>query len=365
MDRLRGRIGVSIMFMNVINTAQQVTGPIVAMSEVSPRLLGNALVRMVSGDAAAMRAAISEASPYMAERLRLVSNDTQVELRELLTDRTVFSEVDTFTQKHGYILQSSFQNMLDPIVWHGAYDQAISRGMSHDAAVFEADSAVRRTMPDSAPENVTAFAQGTVTWRMITMFTSFFISQANLLGGRMDVIRRQMGWNGAPQMFWAYLTIFALPAIVAQAIADAASGAGPEDEDEDGMTDELLAWFGITQLRYGAAMVPLFGQAGLKTINAFNDNPVDDRLSVSPVVSAIETATRMPGSVYGAVAEDGSARRATIDGLQAIGLITGIPTGQLGRTLGYGVGVAEDRFSPTGPVDVMQGVISGRDGTER
>jgi hypothetical protein len=220
-------------------------------------------------------------------------------------------------------------------------------------------------MPDSAPENVTAFAQGTVTWRMITMFTSFFISQANLLGGRMDVIRRQMGWRGAPQMFWAYLTIFALPAIVAQAIADAASGAGPEDEDEDGMTDELLAWFGITQLRYGAAMVPLFGQVGLKTINAFNDNPVDDRLSVSPVVSAIETATRMPGSVYGAVAEDGSARRATIDGLQAIGLITGIPTGQLGRTLGYGVGVAEDRFSPTGPVDVMQGVISGRDGTQQ
>jgi hypothetical protein len=365
MDRLRGRIGVSIMFMNVINTAQQVTGPIVAMSEVSPRLLGKALVRMVSGDAANMRAAISEASPYMAERLRLVSNDTQVELRELLTDRTVFSEIDTFTQKHGYILQSAFQNMLDPIVWHGAYDQAISRGMSHDAAVFEADSAVRRYMPDSSPENVTAFAQGTVTWRMITMFTSFFISQANLLGGRMDVIRRQMGWRGAPQMFWAYLTIFALPAIVAQAIADAASGAGPEDEDEDGMTDELLAWFGITQLRYGAAMVPLFGQAGLKTINAFNDNPVDDRLSVSPVVSAFETTTRAGASVYGAVAEDGSARRATIDGLQAIGLITGIPTGQLGRTVGYGVGVSEDRFSPTGPVDVVQGVISGRDGTER
>ncbi|MGL5828337.1 MAG: hypothetical protein ACRC0L_02055, partial [Angustibacter sp.] len=244
-DRLRGRIGISIMFMNVVNTAQQVTGPIVALNEVRGKTMGNALVRLVSGDAGKMRKAIQDASPYMKERLRLVANDSQIAIEDLVREKGIFSSVDQFTQKYGYVLQSGFQSVLDTVTWTAGYDDAIAKGMPHDDAVFEADSIVRRSMPDSAPENVTGFAQGTVTWRMITMFSAFFISQANLIGSSASIIRRTMGWRGAPKMFWAYLTLFAVPAMISQAIVDGATGGGPDDEDNDGWGDEMLSWFGM------------------------------------------------------------------------------------------------------------------------
>lgn len=363
-DRLRGRVGISIMFLNVVNTLQQATGPIVAMNEVSPKKMGMALVRFASGGAFQMRDTIKEASPYMKERLRLVANDSLIAIEDLVRDKGILTSVDQFTQKHGYIIQSAFQNVLDIVVWHAGYDDAVAKGLPHEAAVFEADSHVRRSMPDSAPENVTAFAQGGATWRAITMFSAFFISQANLIGSSASLIRRQMGWNGAPKAFWAYLTLFAIPALLSQAITDAATGGGPDDEDDDGWADDLAAWFGMTQLKYGLAMAPLAGKAVLAGINSFNDNPMDDRLSVSPVVSAFETAARAASSISGAIMGDKSARRATLDGLQVVAMMTGIPTGQLSKTLGYGIGTAEGRYDPQGPVDVMQGVVSGRDGTE-
>lgn len=363
-DRLRGRVGISIMFLNVVNTLQQVTGPIVAMNEVSPKKIGMALVRFASGGAFQMRDAIKEASPYMKERLRLVANDSLIAIEDLVRDKGILTSVDQFTQKHGYIIQSAFQNVLDIVVWHAGYDDAVAKGLPHESAVFEADSHVRRSMPDSAPENVTAFAQGGATWRAITMFSAFFISQANLIGSSASLIRRQMGWKGAPKAFWAYLTLFAIPALLSQAITDAATGGGPDDEDDDGWADDLAAWFGMTQLKYGLAMAPLAGKAVLAGINSFNDNPVDDRLSVSPVVSAFETAARAVSSISGAITGDKSARRATLDGLQVVAMMTGIPTGQLSKTLGYGIGTAEGRYAPQGQVDVMQGVVSGRDGTE-
>ena len=363
-DRLRGRIGISIMFMNIVNTAQQVTGPIVALNEVRGKTMASSLMRFSSGGAFKMRDAITAASPYMKERLRLVQNDSAIAIEDLVRDKGMLTSVDMFTQKHGYILQSAFQNVLDIVVWTAAYDDAVAKGQAQSDAVFDADSVVRRTMADSAPENVTAFAMGSTTWRSITMFSSFFISQANLIGSSASIIRRQMGWKGAPKMFWAYLTLFAIPAILSQAISDAATGGGPDDEDRDGWGDDLAAWFGMGQAKYAAAMVPLAGKIGLGVINAFNDNPMDDRLSVSPVISAIETGTRATSTIYGAVADGKSARRATVDGLQVLSMLTGIPTGQLGKMVGYGIGVKEDRYDPEGPIDVMQGLISGRDGTE-
>ena len=363
-DRLRGRIGISIMFMNIVNTAQQVTGPIVALNEVRGKTMASSLMRFSSGGAFKMRDAITAASPYMKERLRLVQNDSAIAIEDLVRDKGMLTSVDMFTQKHGYILQSAFQNVLDIVVWTAAYDDAVAKGQAQSDAVFDADSVVRRTMADSAPENVTAFAMGSTTWRSITMFSSFFISQANLIGSSASIIRRQMGWKGAPKMFWAYLTLFAIPAILSQAISDAATGGGPDDEDRDGWGDDLAAWFGMGQAKYAAAMVPLAGKIGLGVINAFNDNPMDDRLSVSPVISAIETGTRATSTIYGAVADGKSARRATVDGLQVLSMLTGIPTGQLGKMVGYGIGVKEDRYDPKGPLDITQGLMSGRDGTE-
>ena len=48
-----------------------------------------------------------------------------------------------------------------------------------------------------------------------------------------------------------------------------------------------------------------------------------------------------------------------------VALATGVPLNWLAKPMGYGAGVAEGRYAPEGPVDILQGIVSGRDGTDK
>ncbi len=56
---------------------------------------------------------------------------------------------------------------------------------------------------------------------------------------------------------------------------------------------------------------------------------------------------------------------ATSDSLNALGMVTGLPLGQLGKPLAYAADVATGRAQPEIPVDLIQGALSGRDGTSQ
>ena len=58
------------------------------------------------------------------------------------------------------VLQQMTQNVMDVIIWHAAYDQAIAKGATDADAVFEADSVIRRTIGDFSPENLSLFETG-------------------------------------------------------------------------------------------------------------------------------------------------------------------------------------------------------------
>ena len=93
--------------------------------------------------------------------------------------------------------------------------------------------------------------------------------------------------------------------------------------------------------------------------NSFNRKPYDDRMSTAPAVSMIESAASAPHSIYKAIAEDGSAKRAIRDTLTLISISTGIPVAALGKPLGYVADVSQGRVEPTGPVDAVRGAVSG------
>lgn len=131
------------------------------------------------------------------------------------------------------------------------------------------------------------------------------------------------------------------------------------DDDHDGYLDEFLAFFFGAPLRNAAAMVPVAGQAGMLVANSFNRKPYDDRMSTAPAVSMIESAASAPHSIYKAIAEDGSAKRAIRDTLTLVSIATGIPVAFLGKPLGYVADVGQGRVEPTGPVDAVRGAVSG------
>jgi hypothetical protein len=188
------------------------------------------------------------------------------------------------------------------------------------------------------------------------MFYSYFNMQANLMGSEFETVARGVGLKkGAGRLFYVYMLGFAVPAMVGEAIVRMADG--ELDDDDDGYLDDLLGLMVGGQLRAAAALVPVVGAVGMAGINAFNDKWYDDRISTSPVVSAIESAVRAPKSVYDAITDDGNRRRAVKDLLTLLGLLTGLPAGALARPLGY---IADEDRDSSGPVDTVRGLLTGR-----
>jgi hypothetical protein len=86
---------------------------------------------------------------------------------------------------------------------------------------------------------------------------------------------------------------------------------------------------------------------------------VDDKVSLSPAISLLESTVGAPYSVYKAMVDDGSVRRAVMDVSTAVAMITGLPTRAIAKPLGYLAGVANDEIEPTGPMDVARGLLTG------
>ena len=360
---IRRRVGVHTMFMNIVNTAQQVTGFSSAMVLVKPARLKSSLIRFARmGEGAAMREEAANLSLFMEDRIKNSSREMHGRIEEAIVKPGKLGQIQAKANEYGYILQQGAQNLVDVVVWHAAYDQAIANGMDQTGAVREADSVIRRSMGSFAPEDVSLAESGPAFVRLFTMFYSYFNGQANLVGGELQTIMRTYGYNGAPRAFAVYMFGLAIPAIVGEAIVLAGRGE-LDDEDDDGYLDDLMSLFFGSQARYLAGMVPGIGQASTAAMNYFNGKPYDDRLSTSPAIPAVERVLSAPSSVYNAVVEGKNPKRAVQDGLAALGLILGVPTGQLAKSAGYLTDVSTGRQSPEGITDIIQGVVSGRDGT--
>ncbi|HPR08466.1 MAG TPA: hypothetical protein PLI17_17725, partial [Denitromonas sp.] len=163
---------------------------------------------------------------------------------------------------------------------------------------------------------------------------------------------------GAGRMFYILLLGLLVPAWMSEAIVQGMRG-GVDDEDGDGYLDEFLAFFFGAPVRNAAAMVPIAGQSAMLIANSFNRKPYDDRMSTAPAVSMIESAASAPHSIYKAIADEGSAKRAIRDTLTLVTITTGLPVAALGKPLGYAAEVSQDRVRPTGPLDAARGALSG------
>ena len=152
---------------------------------------------------------------------------------------------------------------------------------------------------------------------------------------------------------------FMIPAVISGLIRKLAGGGLDEDDDDEYMDDVLDVFFN-GQFRLATAMVPFVGQLAQAGVNRFNDKVYDDRVALSPAVNTLEGVVGTPYSVYQAIANDGSKKRAVKDVLSAIGVLTGYPAGALSRPIGYGIDVYEGDAEPTGPIDFTRGLVTGR-----
>lgn len=350
--KARSRAGMGIMMANVSNTVQQLTGWLPAALKVKKRHLTRALWNYsqtpgrVAQDVAAM-------SPFMATRTSTQMADVAEQVNQLLLDPTTIQKVTNFSQRHAYILQSMFQNVVDLVAWQGAFEQAITEGQDYAEAVRAADSTIRETQGSLNPEDVSAWETGSPLKRLFTQFFSYFSAQGNLIGTEM-VNAKTLSRAG-----YVYVVGVMLPAVVSEIIRRS-FGAGWDDEDGDGYLDMFLDVFFGSQARYATGALPIAGQLVNLAANQFNDKRFDDQLVPSPVFSATQSAVSAPHSVFKAVTEGKGQKAAVRDTATLMTMLTGVPLfNVVARPLGYLADINEGKVTPTDPVDFARGLVTG------
>jgi hypothetical protein len=304
---------------------------------------------------------VGEKSQYMLTRMSNQQFEIAKTIDQLLLNPSKYDKLKDFTDKHGYFMQQNLQNLVDTITWIGSYNENMEKHGNEKAAVRAADSAVRLTQGSFSPEDMSRFESGTAFARAFTMFYSYFNMQANLLGTEFGNVVREFGVRrGAGKLLYIYVFGFMSVAVLSEVIVQAAGGFDTGDDDEWDQYDAMALFFG-SQARTATAMVPVVGTAALAGFNMWNKKPYDDRISTSPSISAIETSLRAPASLYKAIADDGSWKKAARDTLTMLGMITGLPLGQLGKPVGYVLDVEQGKAKPESAMDYVRGLVSGKD----
>lgn len=355
----RSRAGMAMMMANLSNTVQQITGFSTAAIKVKPSLMLKAVGQFTASPKEFKRAVV-EASPFMKDRMLNELSSMNDVVEHILVDPTLLEKGQAWTQKHAYFLQSAVDNTMSPIIWTAAYNQAIEEGSEARDAVRFADGVIRQTQGSTLPEDVSRFETGPAVMRVFTQFVGYFNMMANTNATAMSQVVSEMGVKkGAGKLLYIALAGLLVPIWVAEAIAQAFRG-GPGDEDDDGyMDDWLMAVFGLGTIRGLTATVPIAGQGAQMVVSRFNNNPADDKFSLSPAVSLIESAVGSPASVYKAIVDEGNAQKAVRDVAAAATLLTGLPFYAAARPVGYAAGVAQGKIEPTDAVDAVRGTVTG------
>jgi hypothetical protein len=357
---VRSRAGVATMFANLRNALQQVTGWFPSLLKVKRRYLQSALMTYL-GSPKQTAEAVARLSPFMADRMRNQMFELQGTMNELLLNPSKYEKLQQWSSKHGYFLQQAFQNMVDVTTWQGAYNQALAEGETQAEAVARADAAVRLTQGSLSPEDKSMFEVGTPFYNTFVQFTGYFNMLANLNLGEYQKTVRDMGWrSGKGRLLYIYVMGMLLPAIVSDAIVRSLGG-GWDDEDEDGYMDVFMDWFFGSQVRMGAALLPFGSTAYTAITTAFNDKPYDDRITTSPSIAALESATIGTSKAIIAVTDEDKdvTGRNVRDVLTLITLLTGVPVSALGRPAGYLVDVERGEIEPESGYDMIRGMITG------
>ena len=358
---MRSRAGAAAMFGNLANAVQQITGFSLASLKVRPSLMLSATADFAKHPKAFV-AGVSEASPYMAERLDSEVAAMNDNINQILLNPSLLEKGQAWSMRHAYFLQTAIDSAMSPIIWTAAYNQALEQGHSHDDAVRLGDSAVRETQGSTLPEDISRIESGNAFVRLFTQFAGYFNMQANLLGTEYaKMIQQDYGLRkNASKGLFIFMMGFYVPAVVGELVMQLFKG-GPGDDDKDGeyLDDWLAVLFGMAPLRTAIAMVPVAGQAINSAINAWNSKPYDDRIASSPAISMLESAAKAPVSVYNAVVNDGSAQKAVRDVATLISMTVGIPVNLAARPIGYAVGVADNKITPTSGPDMARGLVTG------
>ena len=209
---------------------------------------------------------IMENSTAMRHRQQTFDRDVRDTLKRVTRDTAMAHLQRTFFMHIGFLDMS-----VSMPTWLGAYEKATAEGMSHDEAVAFADSVVRQSQSAGGAKDLADIQRGGETWRMFTMFYSYFSVLYNLMARRTQMTRENR--SGPWRAFTSFMYLVVLPAVLAELI----TGRGPDEDDDE----EWGPWVAKT-----AATYPFQTMVGVRDIVSGISS--DYGYGFSPVAQAIE-----------------------------------------------------------------------------
>lgn len=301
-----------------------------------------------------------EKSEFMRNRKGSLVIEAYDTLNDLLENPSHAQDSVNFVRQNARFMSEFSQGLVESISWLSGYKDALALGKTEEQAIKNADSVVRLTQGGFSLAEVSRFEAGSPAMRIFTIFYGFFNAVLNNNVGKATEIMRGMGLKkGASHLFFLYLVGFMVPAILNDAFGIALGG-GDWDEDKDGdYADDFLKLFFGSQFNLGVAMMP-FGQVAKSSVNAFNNKPYDDKISMSPAIGMVERSMQAPASLYKAIEGEGSPKKAVTDVLTLIGMLTKTPVAPIAKPINYLIDVQTGNTQPTGPIDFSRGLLTGK-----
>jgi GGDEF domain-containing protein len=351
---------------NIANALGDLSNPLVAAAagKVSAASMLRAYGSSLVGGLPAMRREALAKSPEM----RMRSDESTAELKRKIGEigaagkRTRIGDAIARAQETKFFFQHTIGKLVDPIVWHGAFADALAADPDEGRAIQHADEMLRQATPShEAGERAPVLRDKHGIGQLIA-FQGFFNKLYNM---ESDVISKALDqWDDAEGKAdklragaQAGRTLAIL--VMAGAIGELFTLKHPEEETPEGWAE----WAALQSISAFGAMFGIFGAgittAGtklLKLVEGKTMQPVSARLA--PPLAGMDSLRQ---ALDQAVHKGGDAGDKVLDVLEALLVAADLPSGAPVRSARYLKAVGAGDHEPEGVMDVVRGVA----GTKR
>jgi hypothetical protein len=340
---LRRNMTVVAMGYKIGTAIQQLTGPLQGMTMIGPRYMAQGFVKTAAGGPASFWSAwknIAAKSEFMRDRPQGFDRDIRM-VTNRLQERTPLGSI----QRNSMILTAMVDMFSSVVVWQGAYDRAldgnvegVQKGNEEDAIAW-ADSVVRQTQVAGRTQDLPQIMRGTETEKLVTMMFSYFSGLYNF--SRKQKAFLQGGRIGLAEFNANLIILYVAVPLMAGLLA------GRLLPDEDDEPEDIAMMAGKEIASNAAGTIPIFRDLVNATLNP------QFGYQMSPVGSGVN---RLTGAAARAATGDTLESEAAVkEAVNALGILFGLPSGQLVITGDYVYDLVMGEEDPTeDPVDAAR-----------
>lgn len=341
---MRGRANATMVGMGfrITTVITQVAGYANIIGHIGEAAFAKAVAQVAASPIRTARFVL-ERSGEVRGRLDNTEREVRMGIAGLRGEASVFAEARRFA----FLGIGWADRMVVIPGWIGAYNKALSDGMSETDAIYAADKMVRTSQGATGAKDMSAVQRDRGLMALFTMFYSFVAAQYQQHRSLMHDTR-MASLSDIPSLLSRAFWLVVVPPLLSAIL----TGHGPDDDEDWG----YWAFKNMTLNVLGP--IPVLRDAA-PAVWAKVDGSRSFGYQMSPLQRAGDSIVNALGDVGNLVTGE-ETRRATRHALEAAGYLTGLVPGQLASAAQFLVDVAEGAQDPETVAEWYEGLTKGK-----